>query len=185
MPRGQRTLSATTAAPRRRNFLTKKRGGSRRAYAYFLRRVQCASPSPLLSLSVLCAHRALWAQSGRRQAARQELRPAAVFRARPPSTCPKFSLGAGAGVPWSPATSVAVAPYGQIIFFNSVPFVNPTLISLNAAGGTTNFRTDVCATYFSACGGFPGGNMAPAAFPVTDALRVYVGASAFFCRFQK
>ena len=87
-----------------------------------------------------------------------------------------YSLGAGIGQPWTPATSVAVAPYGQITFFTSTAAANPFLVSLNSAGGTTNFRLDVCATYFATCAAAPPGTTQTAAAPVTDALRVYVGA---------
>ena len=86
------------------------------------------------------------------------------------------SLGAGGGQPWQPAASVAVAPYGQITFFTTPTGVNPSLVSLSSAGGTTNFRLDVCATYFAACAAAPPGTTQTAAAPVTDALRVYVGA---------
>ena len=108
---------------------------------------------------------------------------------RPPSRCPLaggnvsavYSLGAGIGQPWTPAASVAVAPYGQMVFFTAAAGANPALVSLNAAGGTTNFRLDMCATYFAQptpCGGAPPGTTVPAVAPVTDALRVYVGACA-------
>jgi len=90
-----------------------------------------------------------------------------------------YSLGAGVGVPWTPAISVAVAPYGQITFYANVgsSTVNPALVSLNAAGGTTNYRMDICTTYFTTlCAGAGSNYMFPAA-PVTDALRVYAVAS--------
>jgi hypothetical protein len=88
-----------------------------------------------------------------------------------------YSLGAGAGQPWTPATSVAVAPYGQITFFTTGTGANPILVSLNSAGGQNNFRNDICAFYFNNCSAAVPGTQQTAAAPVTDALRVYVGAS--------
>jgi len=88
-----------------------------------------------------------------------------------------YSLGAGAGQPWTPAASVAVAPYGQITFFTTATGANPMLVSLNSAGGQNNFRNDICAVYFSGCSAAVPGTQQTAAAPVTDALRVYVGAS--------
>jgi len=70
-----------------------------------------------------------------------------------------------------------VAPYGQITFFTTATGVNPILVSLNSAGGQNNFRNDVCAFYFSNCSAAVPGTQQTAAAPVTDALRVYVGAS--------
>ena len=96
-----------------------------------------------------------------------------------------FSLGSGAGQPWAAANSVAVAPYGQITFFVNTPGVFPVLVSINAAGGTMNFRHDICATYFTSptvpcmCGTVVTGSTVPAPSPVTDALRVFVGAGAW------
>jgi hypothetical protein len=72
---------------------------------------------------------------------------------------------------------VAVAPYGQITFFTTASGANPILVSLNSAGGQNNFRNDICAFYFSNCSAAVPGTQQTAAAPVTDALRVYVGAS--------
>ena len=81
-----------------------------------------------------------------------------------------FSLGAGMGQPWQAATAVAVAPYGQIVFYTGSP--TDTLNSLSAAGGTTNFRT-LLSNYFPTCQS--GAILATA--PATDALRVYTSVS--------
>ena len=70
-------------------------------------------------------------------------------------------------------------------FFVNTPGVFPVLVSINAAGGTMNYRHDICATYFTSptvpcmCGTVVTGSTVPAPSPVTDALRVFVGAGAW------
>ena len=78
-----------------------------------------------------------------------------------------YSLGAGAGQPWQPSQSVAVAPYGQMVFWSSAP--DFTLNSLSTNGGATNFR-GLASTYFPGCSLTSG---VAVAAPATDALRVY------------
>ena len=81
-----------------------------------------------------------------------------------------FSLGAGVGQPWQPALSVAVAPYGQMIFYTGAPAT--TLNSLSASGGTIVFRNPLTTTYFPLCSA-----TLAATAPATDALRVFTAVA--------